>query len=294
MTNARELTFGLGGRWHGGYGVAACPICQPERRKDQNALTLADGHNGRLVLDCKKSACAFLDILAAAGPRSGNYTPPDAATLAQREAEAKAEAQRKAAQAKRLWQEAQPIAGTIAETYLRGRGISCDLPPTLRFHGACWHGATARHYPALVATVQGAGLPAVHRTYLRPDGTGKADLDAAKAMLGATAGGAVRLAEGPARLVVAEGIENALSLLCGLLDGPATVWAALSTSGLRGLHLPPNPSRLTIACDGDGPGRDAAQALAERAHALGWQVGTLDPGDGADWNDILTGKAVAA
>ena len=294
MTDARELTMALGGRWHGRYGACACPVCQPERRKGQNALTVADGEGGRLVLHCKKSACAFLDILAAAGLRSGDYTPPEPAKLARREAERRAEARRKAEQARRLWQEAQPIAGTVAEAYLRGRGITCKLPRTLRFHGHAWHGPTARRWPALVAAVQGAGAAAVHRTWLRADGSGKADIEPAKAMLGATAGGAVRLADGPSRLVVAEGIESALSLLCGLLDAPATVWAGLSTSGLRGLHLPPQPGRLTIAADGDGPGRDAAHALAERAHALGWQVGSLDPGTGADFNDILTGKAVAA
>lgn len=294
MTDARDLTTALGGRWHGGYGVAPCPLCQPERRKGQTALTLADGRNGRLVLDCKKTACAFLDILAAAGLRSGDYAPPDPATLARREAEGRAEAQRKAGQAKRLWHEAQPIAGTLAEAYLRGRGITCDLPPTLRFHPQAWHGPTARRYPAMVAAVQGAGAAAVHRTWLRADGSGKADIDPAKAMLGAVSGGAVRLAGGPSRLVVAEGIESGLSLLCGLLDGPVTVWAALSTSGLRGLRLPPQPGRLTIAADGDGPGREAARALADRAHALGWQVGILDPGTGADFNDILTGKAVVA
>jgi hypothetical protein len=293
MTDARNLTLALGGKWHGRFGAAACPICQPDRRKGQNALTVADGRNGRLVLDCKKSACAFLDILAAAGLRSGDYTPPDAATLAQREREAKAEAEKRAEQAWQLWLEAKPIAGTVAETYLRGRGISCPLPPTLRFHGACWHGPTARRYPALVALVQGSGLPAVHRTYLRPDGLGKADIDPAKAMLGATAGGAVRLADGPSRLVVAEGIESGLSLLCGLLDGPATLWAALSTSGLRGLRLPAQSGRLTIACDGDGPGRDAAHNLADRAHGLGWQVSILDPGTGRDFNDILQERRAA-
>ena len=293
MTGARELTQALGGRWHGRYGAAPCPVCQTERRKAQNALTLADGRNGRLVLHCKKSACPFLDILAAAGLRSGEYSPPDAATLAQREREAKAEAQRKATQAKRLWDEAQPIAGTVAEAYLRVRGITCDLPRTLRFHPEAWHGPTARRWPAIVAAVQGVGLPAVHRTWLRPDGSGKADISPTKAMLGATAGGAVRLADGPGRLVVVEGIESGLSLLCGLLDGPATLWAGLSTSGLRGLRLPPQAGRLTIACDGDRPGREAAHALAERAHALGWQTGILDPGDGRDFNDIL-GKAVAA
>jgi hypothetical protein len=77
------------------------------------------------------------------------------------------------------------------------------------------------------------------------------------------------------------------------LDGPATVWAGLSTSGCAGCAFPSQAGRLTIACDGDRPGREAAHALAERAHALGWQTGILDPGDGADFNDIL-GKAVAA
>ena len=294
MTDARELTVALGGRWHRRYGAAPCPICQPERRKGQNALTVADGKSGRLMLHCKKSGCAFLDILAAAGLRSGDYAPPDPAALAKREAERRAEAMKRAAQAERLWRDARPIAGTIAEAYLRERGITCELPRTLRFHPQCWHGPTARRWPAMVAAVQGAGAAAVHRTWLRPDGTGKADIDPAKAMLGATAGGAVRLTDGLSRLVVCEGIETALSLSCGLLDAPAAIWAALSTSGLRGLRLPGRPGRLTIAPDGDGPGRESAHALAERAHGLGWQVGILDPGDGCDFNDILTGKAVAA
>lgn len=295
MTNARELTKALGGRWHGAYGVSPCPVCQSDRRKGQNALTLADGRNGRLVLHCKKSACAFTDILAAAGLRSSDYRAPDPAEMAKREAERRKEAQRKADQAKRIWQEAQPIAGTVAEAYLRdARRITCPLPPTLRFHAACWHGPTAKRYPAMVAAVQGAGSPAVHRTYLRTDGTGKADVDPPKAMLGAVAGGAVRLSDGAGRLVVAEGIETALSLSCGLLRTPAAVWAALSTSGIRGLHLPPQAGRLTIAPDGDPAGREAANALAERAHALGWHVSLLPAPDGRDWNDVLTEKAVAA
>lgn len=295
MTDARELSTALGGRWNGSYGAAPCPICQPERKRGQNALTLADGRNGRLVLDCKKSACAFLDILAAAGLRTGDYRAPDPETIAQRERDTRAEAEKRAAQAKRLWLEAQPIGGTAAETYLRGRGITCPLPPTLRFHCACWHGPTAKRYPAMVAAVQGVNLPAVHRTFLRADGTGKAGLDGGdKLMLGATAGGAVRLSGGPSRLVVVEGIETALSLSCGLLRTPATIWAALSTSGIRGLHLPPQAGRLTIAPDGDEAGREAANALAERAHALGWQVALLPAPDGRDWNDILKEKAVAA
>ena len=294
MTDARTMTESLGGDWFRSYGTAPCPVCQQAGRKEQNALTLADGDNGRLMANCKKSDCTFRDIMAMASLRGVAYRAPDPATIAQRETERRANAQRRAGQAERIWQEAQPIAGTAAEAYLRARGITCDLPPTLRFHPACFHGPTAQRFPAMVAAVEGGSF-AVHRTYLRPDGSGKAGLEGGdKLMLGATAGGAVRLTDGPGRLVVAEGIESGLSLACGLLDGPATIWAGLSTSGLRGLHLPAQPGLLTIACDGDTPGRAAAHALAERASALGWQVDICDPGDGADFNDILTGKAVAA
>jgi len=293
MTDARSLATALGGRWHGRHGSAPCPVCQPERRRDQNALSLADGSDERLLLNCKKSACAFSDILASAGVAPSGYTPPDPATIVQRKAEERAQIEKRARQAERSWQETWPITGSIAETYLRGRGITCDLPGTLRFHPSCWHGPTATPHPALVAAVDGSEDFGIHRTYLRPDGSGKADIDRAKLMLGATAGGAVRLNDAPGPLVVAEGIETALSLASGLLSRPSTIWAALSASGLRGLRLPAVPGRLTIACDGDTPGREAANALAERALALGWAVGILDPGDARDWNDLLTTKEVA-
>lgn len=292
MTGAQELTQALGGRWAGHYGAAPCPVCQPDRRRDQTALTLADGQAG-LLLDCKRSGCAFVDILTAAGLRPGAYHPPDPALAAQREAERLADIAKRARRAERLWRESRPIAGTPAQRYLEGRGIRCaPFPETLRFHPAAYHGATGERLPALVALVEGGDGFAVHRTYLRPDGSGKADATPAKAMLGRCAGGAVRLADGPGRLVVAEGVETALSLLGGLLDGPAAVWAALSTSGLRGLRLPSQRGRLTVACDGDDAGRAAARILAERAHAQGWRVSIADPGDGQDFNDVLAGKAV--
>jgi hypothetical protein len=294
MTDARELTLALGGRWYRRYGAAPCPCCQPERRKGQNALTLDDGDGGRLLLHCKRSGCAYPDILAAAGLRAGDYRAPDAATLAQREAERRAEAQRKAMQARRLWDEAVPIEGTPAEIYLRGRGITCPLPLTLRFHGEAWQGPTARRWPAMVALVQGGEGFAVHRTYLRSDGAGKAGLEGGdKLMLGSVAGGAVRLAEGPGRLVVAEGIETALSLACGLLEGPATIWAALSAAGMAGLRLPETPGWLTIAPDGDAVGQGAALALAERAAQAGWAVSILTAPAGGDFNDLLRAGVTA-
>jgi hypothetical protein len=246
-----------------------------------------------MLLHCFKGGCSFRDIFAAAGLHLGTSATADPSVTSRRDVAQYAEPSRLAMLAERLWNESLPIAATPAETYLRSRCITCNLPITFRFHAECWHGPTARRWPAMIARVQGAAGFAVHRTFLRPDGAGKADINSAKAMLGATTGGAVRLSDGPSRLVVAEGIESGLSLLCGLLDGPATVWAALSTSGLRGLGLPSQPGRLTIATDGDGPGREAGHALADRAHGLGWQVSILDPGDGRDFNDILQERAAA-
>jgi hypothetical protein len=121
--------------------------------------------------------CGFRDILAAAGVSPGDYHAPDPSILAQREAEERADREKRARQAERLWQEAQPIAGTVAAHYLRDRAITCDLPDTLRFHPACWHGPTAKRYPAMVALVEGGDAFAVHRTYLRPDGSGKAAIE---------------------------------------------------------------------------------------------------------------------
>ena len=296
--NARDLTLQLNGKWHGRYGTAACPACQPEARRDQDALTLSDANDGRLLLHCKRSGCGFTDILAAAGVTSGDYIPPDPVELTRRQEAEERDAQRRAAQARTTWDDSVPIDGTVAKTYLRNRGITCELPPTLRFHPGAWHGPTEHRYPALVAAVSplhGSSAPAVHRTYLRPDGSGKADITPAKMMLGRTAGGGVRLSHGDGPLVVAEGIETALSLLSGtwggalgdVLGSSPTVVAALSTSGMRGLILPPEPECLLVASDGDEPGREAARDLGLRAMSLGWNAALADPGDGLDWNDLL-------
>jgi len=223
--NARKLTLSLRGRWHGRYGAAPCPVCQPDGRKDQNALTLADGRAG-LLLNCKKSGCDFRDILAAAGVQPGDYRKPDLREIVRRNAQDSAEAMRRSEAAKRVWAEAVPIAGTLAETYLRGRGISCALPDSLRFHPRCYHGPSQSALPAMIALVTGGEGFAIHRTFLRADGSGKAGLpDGDKMMLGRVCGGAVKLSDGPGRVVISEGIESGLSLLSGLLDGPMIVWA---------------------------------------------------------------------
>ncbi|WP_321363163.1 toprim domain-containing protein [uncultured Celeribacter sp.] len=294
MTDAQTTTEALGGTWYGSYGLCRCPA-----HGDRNpSLSLKNGADGRLLAHCH-TGCSFADILDSLrgmGLIEGNGTVPrmDPAEIARREAEAKTQAEKKARQAFALWKEAVPICGTLAETYLRGRGITCDLPDTLRFHAETWH-PTAKRFPAMLARVDGGQGFAVHRTYLAPDGSRKADVTPDKAMLGSVKGGAVRLTEAKGPLVMAEGIETALSLACGLLRTPATIWAALSASGIRGVSLPAKPRRLTIATDSDdkGAGKAAGLALAERAASLGWAVSLLPAPVGRDWNDVLQMKEAA-
>lgn len=294
MMDARAMTEALRGKWFGVYGVGFCPAHHNTRTP---ALSLADGDDGRLLAHCF-AGCGFREVFTALSEiglvqGGGVSVAPDPAAGLRRRAAAEADAAKRAAQAKTVWAAAQAIQGTPAETYLRGRGVTCALPDTLRYAPACWHKSGA-HLPAMVALVEGGDGFAVHRTYLRPDGFGKAEVEPAKAMLGAVAGGAVRLVETRGPLVVAEGIETALSLASGLLQAPATIWAALSTSGLRGLALPQLPGRLTVASDGDEPGHAAAHALATRASGLGWRVSLLPAPDGRDWNDVLQKKGAAA
>lgn len=293
MSDAQSLTLSLGGRWYRSYGVACCPAHGDTRP----SLTLADADDGRLLLSCK-AGCDFLSILdsiKARGLLGGDYRPQplDPAELSRWKAEAEAEAAKVERRALACWREALPIDGTIAEAYLRGRGITCALPESLRFHPECWH-PSAQRAPAMVARIDGLPRLAIHRTYLRPDGSGKAGLEPAKAMLGAALGGAVRLTEADGPLVVAEGLETALSLSCGLLPRPAQIWAGLSCAGISGLVLPRRAGRMSIASDGDEPGRAAAHKLADRAASLGWTVSLLPAPEGRDWNDILRTKGAAA
>jgi len=164
---------------------------------------------------------------------------------------------------------------------------------SIRYVESCLHSSAIRH-PALVSYIQGGNGFAVHRIYIKSIGTGTAEEQPNKAMLGPAKGGAVRLSNGSGKLVIAEGIETALSLMSGIVEGEISVWAALSAGGMKGLNLPEQAGRLLIAPDGDDVGFAAANALAERADALGWQVSLLTPPQGCDWNDVLLGKAVAA
>lgn len=288
MTDARSITHMLGGEWRGSSGSAPCPVCQPERRTDQRALSLRS-EGGRLLTFCHKSGCDFRAVMQGAGlPADGGAIDLQAAREADTKRPAYEVEQR--AKARKLWEAGKPICGTKGEAYLRGRGITCPLPPSLRWVADTYHGPSARWLSAMVADVSTGG---VHRTFFEKNGV-RLERNA-KMMQGPCSGGAVALSEAQGLLVVCEGIETGLSILSGLLARPATVWAALSTSGMRALNLPTNPGELIIAADSDdgGAGHEAAQTLAERAHHTGWRVSLWPAPDGMDWNDVLRGGIAA-
>ena len=285
--DAARVTKLLRGKWHGHYGVAPCPVCQAGW--EGSALTIGRSASGRLLVHCKRWNCSFTDILAAAGMSREQFTPDPLAAI-RYEAQARADALARSMQAVKLWAETVPITGTIAEKYLASRGLVAPPAADLRFHPHCFHGPSRSFYPALVAAVLG-GDPAVHRTFLKPDGSGKAKIESPKLALGPCAGGAIRLMQGdPGMLFLAEGLESALSIPKVWTDHRfdwASVWATVSAAGMRSLRLPEEPGALVIFADGDPAGRSAAHALAERACRLGWQVRIVDPGDGRDANDML-------
>ncbi len=296
MTNAYDITHRLGGRWYGQYGTAACPVCQAEGRLDQTALGIRNGDAG-LLLYCRKAGCSYHDIIRVVS--TGSFPPPpifpamNATTSFD-----------KSAIARRVWDAGVPIPRTLAEDYLFHRGILRLDADNLRFVAGCYH-PSKQHLPALVAKVEGGSGFAIHRTFLEADGKGKAAVSPAKLMLGPVAGGAVQLAHGPGPLIVGEGIENVLSYQewtdlrhevgdtsCPLhqaqniRSGNPSVWAALSTSGMKALRLPPMHGCLVIAADNDPAGLDAAYDLATRARHLGWVV-FIDCPALADWNAQL-------
>lgn len=193
--------------------------------------------------------------------------------------------------ARRLFATSRPIAGTIVETYLRHRGIT-DLRETagLRFHPRCYHRpsdhAPIEVRPAMIAVVTALdGTPTgVLRTWLAPDGSGKAPIAAPRRALGDLLGHAVRFGAVVDTMAAGEGIETVLSLRMALPRLPMA--AALSATHLAALVFGPDLRRLYIAVDTDPAGYRARDVLTERASAAGIEAITLSPTLG-DFNDDL-------
>lgn len=147
---------------------------------------------------------------------------------------------------------------------------------------------------AMVARVDDAAgrLVAVHRTWLDRTSEGTWHrLD--RASLGPTGGGAVRLAPAAETLLIGEGIETCLATMQATAQ-PA--WAALSTSGLVALVLPPIVRTVIILADNDSnrAGEHAAETAAQRWLAEGRRVRiAMPPEPDTDMAGMLAGHAYA-
>ena len=263
-----------------------CPICGPERRSLANQR--------RKVLRVWQLEPTFATYHCArcgehGHVRDGGAAQPDSVDLdrvrreaAERECAAAAE---RLSRARWLWSKRRPLAGSIAEMYLReARGYTSGLPATLGFLPG-----RGEYGPALIAAF---GLPeepepsrlaipddavlGVHLTRLAPNGSGKAGTGADKIMIGSSLGSPIVVAppNDLLGLAITEGIEDALSMHEATGLGS---WAAGSSSRLPALAaaVPDYVETITIVVDDDDEGRRHAGYLAERLRDGGREVRLL-------------------
>ncbi len=285
--SAREISRVLGNVTKEGRGWRCrCPV------HDGVSLNVADGDGGRLLVKCW-AGCDPLDILAELRRRGllgdrlhqhsdDRHRPP----REQQHADGSG-----IISARKILAESkiEPI------PYLKTRALKTTSLPTLRLHRGLRHAPTGLLLPAMVGAVQGPNgdIIGIHRTFLNCDLKTKASVEPNRMMLGATRGGAVRLAMAAAAMAIGEGIETCLSFL--EMTGIAT-WAALSTSGLRTVILPSLPlaATITIVADNDPPGEEAAQAAADRFFREGRAVRIARTLNVKDFNDLVLCEAANA
>jgi len=295
---AREVAFALGKAVRAGRDwLCMCPL------HGGVSLSLCDGRNGALLAHCF-AGCDGREVwrelrdrgLIGDGVERDRRSPERIAEQYKREAAAeKAEQERirrRIERARALYRRGVDATGTPVETYLRSRNITIAVPRVLRFVQHCPH-RNGGYYPAMVAPViyvDGEQI-GVHKTYLRADGYGKADLpkEEQRESCGILKAGAVRLADldHDCALIVGEGIESTLSAM-QMFGLPG--WAALSATGIEALDLPDEIRDVVIAGDNDANGVGYAAALSayERWQGEGRHVEILmPPNAGDDFNDIL-------
>lgn len=233
-----DIVGALGGTWHGYVASCRCPAhCDKTP-----SLSLRQGDRGILVT-CF-AGCDAEDVLRELRrvPVTRRFEPP------------KADLRRGTGNVERLWDQAGPVEGTLAERYLIGRHI--DLGPAdLRFHPRCPLGPKPHTVfrPALLVGVREVRrLVALQRVFIDP-ATGRYD---SKVMLGQPGQGAWqgRPLTGDT-MAIAEGFETAAAFT--IIHG-VPCWASLGARRLDQLRLPPGVSTLLIAEDNDPEGSGAA------------------------------------
>ncbi|MCQ0090362.1 MULTISPECIES: toprim domain-containing protein [Rhodobacterales] len=182
---------------------------------------------------------------------------------------------------RRLFSYGGPINNTLAEAYLRGRGIA-RFGPALAFHRGVYLRAedgTRLEIPALLAAItDNAGrVTGCSRVFLNFETGSLADIEAPKRVLGRLHGNGVRFGKWAncTDLLVGEGLENTLSV--GTALPSAALVSCLTANHLAAFNYPSSIQRLWIARDNDKTGARAAFRLADRADADGIEPVVLTP-----------------
>jgi putative DNA primase/helicase len=295
--NAAELVKRLGGHMHGSYGLVRCPTHQDRGP----SLSVSDGADGRILVKCH-AGCNWRQVIddlrrQGAWPEAAN--DPPVLGEAERERRRRQEAERRCERARRdafvaqtwqqTWEQALPGPGSPIEHWLRVRGIdpgALDLDRLpLRWASRCPLGRSTA--PAMVALmtdpVRGAAC-GIHRTFLLPDGSGKAPVEQPRMMLGTA--GIVRLSpdeDVTLGLGICEGIETGLSLMAA---GWRPIWAAGSLEAVHRFPVLSGIECLTIFADPKPHEVAGARSCADRWAAAGRKAIVRIP-QGGDWNDAL-------
>jgi hypothetical protein len=272
MTNAHHIAATLGGRRarrlpDGGY-LTCCPM--PSHGKGHGdrdpSLRISDG-DAQLLVHCYAGCDA--PLILGELRRRGLLDGQRKKSAEERGARPKNAAADQRATAGYMWRQSRPLAGTIAEIYLReARGITCELPSSLRFLPA------HKDYPPAMIAAFGLTLEritAIHLTRLKPDGSGKIaprEEMPSKLMVGPVNGQPIVLAEPNdlLGLAICEGIEDALTAHIALGLG---AWAAGSASFMPKLAdvVPDYITAVTIFAHPDKGGQDGAHELAAALRA---------------------------
>jgi putative DNA primase/helicase len=293
---AREVALALGKAARAGHDwLCRCPV------HGGASLSLADGGDGTLLIHCfggceSRAVWNELRDRGLIAGSSDTRSPKQIEEQRRRdEAAANAKVQkirRRISRARAFYAGALPAAGTPVEVYLRSRGITIPVPPVLRWSRLCLH-RNGSYYPAMVApivNVRGEQI-GFHKTFLRPDGSGKAGLPKKeqRETCGPMKGGAVRLAECQVGvpLLIGEGIESTLSAM-QMFRMPG--WAALCAGGIEALELPDDVIDVVIAADHDANGIGQRGALVAHRRWSGEVRRTkilIPPAVDTDFNDVL-------
>jgi hypothetical protein len=247
-------------------GAFLCRQCHPK------------GGGGAIRLVMFLDACGFREAVETLiGER---HAPVKSATVANLPAKNSAEYERRQRdKARWLWSQRLPIIGSIAEVYLRqARKITCALPPTLGFLSS----RQPDHHPAVISAfglcdevepgviAAPCELAAVHLTFLKGDGTGKAEIEPNKIMIGSPARRPIIIAppNDLLGLAITEGVEDALSAHQATGLG---AWAAGSASHMPKLAdaVPDFIDCVSIFTDANPAGERNSALLAERLGARG-------------------------